>query len=287
MDVILSFILKYTHPLTQRSIVQICPQTWLISICQRAQTQKDFYITQGVLRLSTHLGVQRGCGIRPSRPAMQDYAYKRLDPAVVRVPRVYRFFIDHLTERPLPDGYLFMDYIPGKTLEKLDATATENNCASKALMERIANIVVHLQGIKAEAVSTSPGPVDGGMPHGYLWGDYGAKRVFHSVSDMNSWLNERLEVIGRSIDLSPCYPLVLCHGDLVRRNIIVMEDDDGDEEGKGAGGFDGRRIALVDWGHAALLPRVFEIAAMSCYNDRTNYAYARELEEVTREAIGD
>lgn len=75
----------------------------------------------------------------------------------------------------------------------------------------------------------------------YLWGDF-------SVDDMDAWLNKRLEVRNKSIDLSP-YPLVLCHGDLCRRNLIL--------EG------DGHSIALVDWGYAGLYPRFFEIASIS------------------------
>lgn len=175
-----------------------------------------------------------------------------------------------------------MEYLPGKTVEELDA-ATEDNAVSKALTKRIANIVTHLQGITAED-GVPPGPVGGGMPFGYLWGDEGADTVFHSASEMNSWLNKRLKIVDKSIDLSPCYPLVLCHGDLVRRNIIVI-DDESDEEANKANDYKGRHLGLVDWGHAALLPRVYEIASMSCYMDK-GAGYMQELLQATKEAIG-
>ncbi|PGG99567.1 hypothetical protein AJ80_09335 [Polytolypa hystricis UAMH7299] len=283
MDTILSFILRHSHPLVQRWIVRFCPQTWLISVCRRARTQADLHVAPCVLRLSSQIAVHYGWGVWPSRAAMQDYAYHHVDPAIVRVPQVYRFFMDYTTGYSLPDGYLFMEYMPGKTVDKLDA-ATENNAVSKALTKRIADIVVHLHGIKVED-GVPPGPLGGGMPFGYLWGEEGTKTVFHSVSEMNSWLNKRLKLIDKSIDLSPCYPLVLCHGDLVRRNIIVI-DDDRDEKATKAEDYKGRQLALVDWGHAAFLPRVCDIASMSCYLDKGGYLYTQELQQVTRKAIG-
>ncbi|PGG99839.1 hypothetical protein AJ79_08391 [Helicocarpus griseus UAMH5409] len=280
MDTILDFLLQHSHPLIQRWLVRFCPQTWLIRVCRRAEVQN--HLALGVLRHAPHIAVQCGCGVLPSRAAMQEYTYQRVNPAVVRVPRVYQFFLDYSTGYSLPDRYLFMKLMHGKTLESLDA-ATENNAMSKALTKRIANIAAHLQGIKAKD-DEAPGPLGGGMPFGYLWGEYGTETVFHSVSDMNSWLNARLKLINKSIDLSPCYPLVLCHGDFVRRNIILM-DDNGEKDHE-VENMDSKPIALVDWGHAALLPRVCDIASMSCYIDRGGYEYTKELEQATREAIG-
>ena len=73
---------------------------------------------------------------------MQHYAYMNVDPVIVRVPQVYRFFTNYSSGYSLPDGYLFMEYIPGKTVEELDA-ATGNNAVSKALTRRIANVVLY------------------------------------------------------------------------------------------------------------------------------------------------
>lgn len=184
---------------------------------------------------------------------MQDYAYHRLDPTIVRVPRVYRFFEDHSTGLSLPIGYVIMEYIPGKTLEQLDAAADGKNSVSMSLMNRLAKIVAHLQETKAEG-EAPPGPVGGGIPHGYLWGDDGAKAVFNSVADMNFWLNKRLNPIGKSINLAPCYPLVLVHGDFCRRNIIVVDDGNNRFSSKEETDFSENELCLVDWDYAALLP---------------------------------
>lgn len=69
---------------------------------------------------------------------------------------------------------------------------------------------------------------------------------------MNDWLNNRLILRDKYIDLTP-YPLpVLCHMDLCCRNMISMED--------------GKTIYLVDWGHARLFLRFIELASLSCLN---------------------
>lgn len=47
------------------------------------------------------------------------------------------------------------------------------------------------------------------------------KVVLNSVDDLNHWLNKRLKIINKAIDLHP-YPFVLCHLGLTRRNIKSM-----------------------------------------------------------------
>lgn len=146
-----------------------------------------------------------------------------------------------------------MEYIPGQSLEDSNLGGDDEDVA-----KRLADIVAHLQDIRG-GDGLAPGPVGGGIPRGYLWGDDGTKTAFHSVKDMNDWLNKRLELIDKSIDLTP-YPPVLCHLDLCRRNIILMEDNS---------------ICVVDWGHAGFYPRFFEATAISCYND--DYLYGKSL----------
>ena len=72
---------------------------------------------------------------------------------------------------------------------------------------------------------------------------------------MNDWLNKRLRLIHKEIDLRP-YPLVLCHLDLCRRNIKVTEDNS---------------ICLLDWGHAGFFPLLFEYASIPRMNDDSKY----------------
>ena len=115
-----------------------------------------------------------------------------------------------------------------------------------------------------------PGPVGGGKPHGYLWGDHGAKTVFNSVEELNTYMNKRLKLRNDSIDLAS-HPLVLCHLDLCRRNIILKDD--------------GESLCLVDWGSAGFYPRFFEVAMISCmlpYDVPYEQPLLQEIERVIR-----
>jgi aminoglycoside phosphotransferase len=50
------------------------------------------------------------------------------------------------------------------------------------------------------------------------------ERLFRSVADLNDWLNRRLALRSKTIDLT-AHNLVLCHLDLCRRNIILQPND--------------------------------------------------------------
>ncbi|EAS36998.3 uncharacterized protein CIMG_12694 [Coccidioides immitis RS] len=136
-----------------------------------------------------------------------------------------------------------------KTLEELVLNIDD-------VSEHLVNIVSELAAVRGGDI---PGQVDGGMLQVYLWGDNGTREIFHSIDDVNHWLNKRLQLINKEIDLR-LYPLVLCHLDLCRRNIKLMEDNS---------------ICLLDWGHAGFFPRFFEAAAVSSIND--NAAYGNSL----------
>lgn len=78
----------------------------------------------------------------------------------------------------------------------------------------------------------------------------GAGTDFNSIADMEDWLNTRLAVLRKSIDLSS-YPLVLCHMNICRRNMILEEHN---------------TIYLLDRGSTWLYPRIFDIASLSFMN---------------------
>jgi thiamine kinase-like enzyme len=83
---------------------------------------------------------------------------------------------------------------------------------------------------------------------------------------MNAYMDRRLEYRNDTIDLS-LNPLVFCHGDICRRNIILE---------------DGGSICLVDWGYAGFYPRFFELLALS-FVTPYDAAFVKPLkEEVTR-----
>ncbi|KAI1978664.1 hypothetical protein LOZ53_005666 [Ophidiomyces ophidiicola] len=190
-DTILGFIIYRAHPWLQRFIIRFCPKYLLISLGRRIREQGDELLKVGprAYLLSPDIILMSGFGITSGRAGNQNYAYNHVNPAIVRVPEVYRFFEDQSTCRP--EGYLFMEYFHGKTVAELDKD-TEGNAVSKALTQRVSDIQAHLMSIQAEP-NTPPGPVGGGLPWGYLWGDFGGNACFNSVKDLNLYLNKRLK----------------------------------------------------------------------------------------------
>lgn len=81
---------------------------------------------------------------------------------------------------------------------------------------------------------------------------------------MNHWLNKRLKIIKKEIDLRP-YPFTLCHLDFSRRNIKLTSDHNKKTNSNYS-------ICLLDWGFAGFYPWCFELASASCINDR-DYVY--------------
>lgn len=211
-------------------------EEWLVEVCHRLL--KEGKIIGGcdggnnVIRLSDNIVAKVGLGVRASEAKTQEFAYQSVDPKIVHIPQVYRFF--H-RER---FGYLFMEYVSGRQLDKLDLNDNTD------IIPRVAKIISHLGTIRGSQV---PGHVGSGAPEGYLWGDDGAGTNFTCVADMEAWLNKRLAIRNKSIDLTS-HPLVLCHMDLCRRNMILKEDN---------------TISLLDWAFSGFYPRYFEFASLS------------------------
>ncbi|PKY08052.1 hypothetical protein P168DRAFT_300817 [Aspergillus campestris IBT 28561] len=238
----------------------------LIDLCHKAE--KEIGITRGLtegdqfIQLSEHIAVKYGYSVTAAEAATQELAYNKADPTIVHIPQVYRF-IEAKGSSARTKGYLFMEYMPGQNLANVDIEA------HKDIIPRIAKIVAHLGEIQAGRQS-APGPVGGGEPYGYLWGDDGAKTVFNSVSDLNTYMNKRLKLRNDSIDLTP-HPLVLCHLDLCRRNFILKDD--------------GVFLCLANWGSAGFYPRFFESAMVSCmlpYDGLYEQPLLQEIEKVQR-----
>lgn len=153
-----------------------------------------------------------------------------------------------------------MEYVPGPTLTDIDLDKRTG------IIPRMAQIIAHFGQIHGGQV---PGPIGGGYPESYLWGDDGASIMFTSVPVLNDYLNKRLTLRNESIDLTG-HPLVLCHLDLGRRNVVLGDDD---------------TISIFNWNDAGLYPRFFEITTISCLNPWFT-PYDNPLEEVTTTLLG-
>jgi hypothetical protein len=98
---------------------------------------------------------------------------------------------------------------------------------SQDLLRRIAMSLQHINMI----TGSSAGPIGGGQAHGSLWSEYGSRTKFDSKDDIQEWLNERLAIDQRSVDLST-HQLRLCHLDVAPRNLLILPDD---------------KICFLDW----------------------------------------
>ena len=239
-------------------------EEWLIDLCHKIEKERGVIggLMEGdrVIKVSDRIAVKYGYGVTAAEAATQEFAYNRVDSNIVHIPRVYRFIEPKGSART--KGYLFMEYVPGQNLKDVDLEA------HKDILPRIAKIAAHLGQIQGDQMP--PGPVGGGEPHGYLWGDHGAKTVFNSVEELNTYMNKRLKLRNDSIDLAS-HPLVLCHLDICRRNIILKDD--------------GESLCLVDWGSAGFYPRFFEVAMISCmlpYDVPYEQPLLQEIERVIR-----
>ncbi|ESZ97194.1 hypothetical protein SBOR_2450 [Sclerotinia borealis F-4128] len=216
--------------------IHTASEQWLVDFCERLLREDKIiggcFGGDRVVKLSDSIAAKFGFGIRISEAKTQEFARRNADPSIVYIPQIYRFF------RRVDCGYLFMEYVPGQLLDELDLNEYTD------IIPRVAKIIAHLGQIQGSQV---PGPLGRGQPQGYLWGDDGAKTTFTCVADLDAWLNKRLAVRNESIDLSS-YPLVLCHMDLCRRNMVLKEDN---------------TICLLDWGCSALYPRFFEFVYLS------------------------
>lgn len=127
-----------------------------------------------------------------------------------------------------------------------EATETTRN----SITTQLGDYVKQLRALKLD----EPGALGGDYNEGPYFTVYGAP-AWTSIAEMEVWFNERHEVCkmcsnGVSQDAEDFTgefgDLVMCHGDILGRNMIL------DRYGK---------LWLVDWGFAGAYPRYFEYAA--------------------------
>lgn len=149
-----------------------------------------------------------------------------VDPSIVHIPDVYRFFTDHQGR-----GYILMEYVHGRKINPLE---------DSKLVQKIANITNHFSTIRGDF----PGTLSRGPCSSILFPEV-VRVTFDTLQDMEDWFNERLLPHDPKLSLRG-FELVLCHLDLTPRNIIWKDDGS---------------ICIIDWASAGFYPRFFEFAA--------------------------
>ena len=211
----------------------------LVAFCSSASYEtlgegSDIICGRKIVKVSEQAVIKFGIGVTESEANNQRGAYQLLDPSIVRVPRVYRFFSQGR------NGYLIMEYIKGQILTSLD---------NQHIIQRVADVFTHLATISHH----TPGPLMSGIPRGLYWPE-NEELSFKSMSDLERYFNSRLSKSGPQLDLSKC-SAVLCHLDVAPRNILRQEDDS---------------ICLLDWEYAGFYPRVLEVVMQRVFFGRDN-----------------
>lgn len=178
-----------------------------------------------VVKISEQAAIKFGIGVTESEANNQRGAYQLLDPSIVRVPQVYRFFTKGQY------GYIVMEYIKGQILTPLE---------DQRLIRRVARVLEHL----AELSCRVPGPLRSGVPRGLLWPE-NEDLSFVNILDVERYFNSRLAKSSPRLDFAQC-SVVLCHLDVAPRNILWQEDG---------------TICLLDWECAGFYPRILEVCA--------------------------
>ena len=219
------------HTATVDALVAFCSS----ASCERLGKGSDPTFIGRVVKVSEQAVIKFGIEVTESEANNQRGAYRLLDPSIVRVPRVYRFF------RHGRNGYIVMEYIEGQTLTLLDNQHT---------IQRLADVLTHLATISYHV----PGPFMSGIPRGLYWPE-DEEISFKSMADLERYFNSRLSKSGPQLDLSNC-TAVLCHLDIAPRNILRLKDGS---------------ICLLDWEFSGFYPRVLEVVLQRVFFGRDNY----------------
>lgn len=184
----------------------------------------------------------------------QQKAYGIINPDIVTVPSVHKFFVDDEGW-----GYIISDFIQGKIIDPL----------SDSHIQRLAHILEYFRSITADRA----GSLCGGPSIGLLWPDTNDLAI-SNVQQVEEWFNSRLFPGDGKVHFDPT-PLVLCHLDIAPRNVIWLDDG---------------RICLLDWASAGFYPRLLEFASLFFQEyhfsemllEAVGFDYGRDKEEQQR-----
>ncbi|KAJ5719725.1 kinase-like domain-containing protein [Penicillium malachiteum] len=176
-----------------------------------------------VARVSDEVVIKYSPHVTKYEAENQQRAYELVDPSIVRIPRVHRYFQD---EKGV--GYIMMEFLEGKTIDPLE---------DPTLIDRVVKVLDHFSTISGQ----KPGNLAGGPCAGILW-ESSQPLNFSTITEMEAWLNSRLLPGEGTVSLRES-DLVLCHLDIAPRNIIWQDDG---------------TICIVDWESACFYPRLFE-----------------------------
>ena len=130
-----------------------------------------------VYQLPQSVAVKAGVGITVQDFGNLKFAHESLRPTDGRVPEPYLYFEQNGV------GYLFMEFLPGKTLDDL---VRENPACKTFMMQKFRNVIDAMHLVERDR----PGPIKGIKFRGFPWGDDSV--TITSSQDFERQLNRRL-----------------------------------------------------------------------------------------------
>jgi hypothetical protein len=197
-----------------------------------------------VVKISNEAVVKFGISVNIEEANNQRRAYSLLNPHIVCVPRVYRFFQREKYVQPeifngrqlhngyfLSVGYLVMEHVEGNIVPASQYPE---------LASDLSTILKQLHNHQSDL----PGPADGGVSRGTFWED--DFPAFKSKAMLDNWINTRLPSDHVQVSFASS-KFVFSHLDLTPRNLLRLRNGS---------------VCLLDWASAGYYPRVFEFAML-------------------------
>ena len=208
----------------------------IVALCQDAKFSLGGESGHHVTRIAQNAVTKWGLNVTLDEANIQDYVQRYADARTLKVPEVFRYF--QTWDGYRQHGYLVMEYVEGKHI---------NEVAQNEMLPMLISAIKHLWAIPVPP-NLPPGPFSGGKPRGYMWSDNGSPRSFHTLAEMQAFINWCIGFSDstRKLALNET-PLMICHTDLVARNILSLADG---------------TICILDWGFAGIYPQSFEIYSL-------------------------
>jgi aminoglycoside phosphotransferase (APT) family kinase protein len=231
-------------------------QNFIIQRCEEEEERKTNVINPEfskniVVRLGPKVACKFGTAVREAEADALTFASRNLNPAIIKVPRVFQYFTRPDGEWTM--GYLVMTLVEGASLEHMPPGEAIQHAG------RIMRAIQHIHGF----CGSRPGPLDRSGTRGLLWCEYGMGPRINSREDLQRFLDRTLEEIKSDIKVDAMnMALSFCHLDIHPHNFIVTPD---------------QSIWLLDWSCAGFYPAAFETWSIRLENIIRDNAFMNAL----------
>ncbi|KAI9785263.1 MAG: hypothetical protein M1816_000449 [Peltula sp. TS41687] len=193
----------------------------------------------------------------PSRAAVKE-ASARSGPLANGTTYVYDYFTEQRSSNAPPITYIVMEKVHGQSPVEYSKQHPDE---TEVVDDQIAAAVRHIWQLPLP-----PGPFIGHLAgekaNDWFFSGDGADRTFQSVQDLEGWINDKLEDVGRPERVnSKGIECRICHGDLSQHNIL----------------YGASRVIILDWGMSGIYPGVVDEFALIRQFSNRGGKYASRL----------